>query len=153
MTVVKCYDKLLEKPSSLILLESIPLFDILEHITTWCKLHGNPQVLICEKHFLELNYMRVQKPVVVEQLPLNILSDLRELWSKISTLAVSCCRSAQNYLLSTFNKLYRHLLSGSVILAKLHKPVRTRIDVFDFAVPRPLCPIQGVSFSARRLGH
>lgn len=66
MTVVKRYDELLKEPSGFIFLEAVPLLDILEHVTTWCKLHCDPQVFVREEHFLELNYVRVQKPVVVE---------------------------------------------------------------------------------------
>ena len=66
VAIIKRYDELLEEPSGFIFLKAISLLDILEHVATRSKFHGNSQVFICQEHFLELNDVGVQQPVVVE---------------------------------------------------------------------------------------
>ena len=77
MAVVQGYDQLLEKPSGFIFLKPISLLDILKHIASRSKLHGDAKELVGQEHLFELYDVRMQQPVVVEQFPLNILCDLQ----------------------------------------------------------------------------
>ncbi len=66
MAVIKGYDELLEKPPSFILLKAIPLLDILKHVPSRSKLHGNAKELIGQEYFLELYDVGMKKPIMVE---------------------------------------------------------------------------------------
>ena len=86
MAVVKSNDQLLEEPPGLILLEAIPLLDVLKHVPSRSKLHRNPKKFIGQEHLLELNDVWMQQPIVVEQFPFNVFSDLQE-----SGVESGCC--------------------------------------------------------------
>ena len=77
MAVIKGYDELLEEPPGLIFLEPVSLLDILKHVPARRKLHGNAKEFIGQEHLFELYDVGMKKPVMVKQLPLNILCDLQ----------------------------------------------------------------------------
>ena len=91
MAVVQSNDKLLKEPSGLILLKAISLLDVLEHVTTRSKLHGDAKKFICQEDLFELYDVGVKKPVMVQQLPLYVFCDLQALTAQLPSGGMLRC--------------------------------------------------------------
>lgn len=60
----------------LTLLQASSSFHMLEHVASWCKLHGNCEVLFREKHLSELYDVRVKQSAAQQLLLMHCKSSL-----------------------------------------------------------------------------